>query len=96
MRACSPEGRMSESGSLLLIPARRAYESCQGFQSLGLGVSTKQFEELRLEVLSLVMLFLPSDVSLDLGQRGLAYRESAVSLLPREMPELRKCLVDPL
>jgi len=59
-------------------------------------VPAKQLEELRHEVLALVVLLLSRDVGLDLRHSGLADGEPAVALLPGETAELRERFVDPL
>jgi hypothetical protein len=59
-------------------------------------VPPQQFQKLAPEVLLLMVLFLTGDLRGDGGHEGLADRESAITLLPGEMPEPREGLVDPL
>jgi hypothetical protein len=59
-------------------------------------MAAQEFQKLRLEILPLMMLLLTRDVGLNIGHHGLANRKAPIALLPGEMGELRKRLVDPL
>jgi hypothetical protein len=48
----------------------------------------EEFEKLRLEVLPLVVLFLPGNIGFDVGHNGLAHGEPSITLLPGKAPKL--------
>jgi hypothetical protein len=77
----SPRGRTSSLENLCLIELNP--------------MSAQQFEEFRFEVHPLMMLFLPRDVCLDFGRSRLAYGETTVAFLPREVTDFMECLIDP-